>query len=310
MSNLVDRRHFLRGAAASATALAVRRASDRWPLHAQTATVGRRRIFEITTRIEILQPSGPTRVWVPTPLAAAPYQETLGDTYHLGDDGRAVMVENEDVDMLVAEWPAGAAPVLTLTSRVATSGHAANLAEPRVPPPLSLDAFWRFLRPTGLIPIDGIVKTTASEITRGAGTDIEKARALYDWVVDHTFRDPKTLGCGTGDIRFMLESKHLSGKCADLNSLFVGLARAAGIPARDVWGLRVAKSEQGPQSLGLSSDDASRAQHCRAEAYLVGYGWVPVDPADVRKVALEEPPGSLTMSASERRARGCSGRGR
>jgi hypothetical protein len=57
------------------------------------AAAARRRIFEITTRIEILQPSGPTRVWVPTPLAAAPYQETLGDTYHLGEDGRSVMVE-------------------------------------------------------------------------------------------------------------------------------------------------------------------------------------------------------------------------
>ena len=30
--------------------------------------------------------------------------------------------------------------------------------------------------------------------------------------------------------------------------------------------------------------------------YLVGYGWVPVDPADVRKVALEEPPGNLTLA--------------
>jgi hypothetical protein len=28
---------------------------------------------------------------------------------------------------------------------------------------------------------------------------------------------------------------------------------------------------------------------------LAGFGWVPVDPADVRKVALEEPPGKLAM---------------
>jgi transglutaminase-like putative cysteine protease len=296
MIDAVDRRRFLRSAAAASATFALGRVSDPWPLRAQTAPAGRRRIFEITTRIEILQPSGLTRVWVPTPLASAPYQETLGDTYHLGDEGRAVMAESEDVDMLVAEWTAGAAPVLSLTSRVATSGHAANLAEPTVPPPLTLDAFARFLRPTRLIPIDGIVKTTATEITRGAGTDIEKARAIYEWIVDHTFRDPKTIGCGTGDIRFMLESKNLSGKCADLNSLFVGLARAAGLPARDVWGLRVAKSEHGLRSLSLSSDDASKAQHCRAEVYLVGYGWVPVDPADVRKVVLEEPPGNLALT--------------
>ncbi len=292
----VDRRHFLRSAATASATLALGRMPDAWQMQAPPLPEGRRRIFEITTRIEILQPSGPTRVWVPTPLAVAPYQETLGDTYHLGEDGRSVMVENEDVDMLVAEWPAGAAPALTLISRVATNGHAANLTEPTVRPPLSLDVFARFLRPTRFIPTDGIVKATATEITRGAGTDIEKARAIYEWVVDHTFRDPKTIGCGTGDIRFMLEAKSLSGKCADLNSLFVGLARAAGLPARDVWGLRVAKSERGLRSLGLQSDNASKAQHCRAEVYLVGYGWVPVDPADVRKVVLEESPGHLSMT--------------
>ena len=47
-------------------------------------------------------------------------------------------------------------------------------------------------------------------------------------------------GCGVGDIRAMLETGNLGGKCADLNALFVGLARAAGIPARDVYGVRVA----------------------------------------------------------------------
>src|SRR6186997_2476396 len=40
--------------------------------------------------------------------------------------------------------------------------------------------------------------------------------------------------------------------------------------------------------------DISKAQHCRAEVWLTGYGWVPVDPADVRKVVLEEKPG-LTL---------------
>jgi hypothetical protein len=36
-----------------------------------------------------------------------------------------------------------------------------------------------------------------------------------------------------------------------------------------------------------------KAQHCRAEVFLAGFGWVPMDPADVRKVMLEEPPGNL-----------------
>jgi len=88
----------------------------------------------------------------------------------------------------------------------------------------------------------------------------------------------------------MLETGNLSGKCADLSSLFVGLARSVGLPARDVFGIRVADSRFGYKSLG-KSDDISKAQHCRAEVWLSGLGWVPVDPADVRKVVLEEKPG-------------------
>jgi len=71
-----------------------------------------------------------------------------------------------------------------------------------------------FLRPTELLPTYGIVKTAAAEIASGAKTDLKKARAIYEWIVDNTFRNPKTRGCGIGDIRFMLESKDLRGKCA------------------------------------------------------------------------------------------------
>jgi transglutaminase-like putative cysteine protease len=136
------------------------------------------------------------------------------------------------------------------------------------------------------------VKVTSALATKGAKTDTEQAKAIYEWIVDNTYRNPKTRGCGVGDIRFMLESKDLGGKCADLNALYVGLTRAAGIPARDVYGIRVAKSELGYKSLGASSEKITKSQHCRAEVYLTGSGWVPVDPADVRKVALEEPPGN------------------
>ncbi|MBI3492735.1 MAG: transglutaminase [Acidobacteria bacterium] len=288
----MNRREFIRRAGVTAAGLALVEPSR---LFAQDAPDVRWRTFEITTRVEVLQAVGPTRVWLPMPLAAAaPFQKTFGDNYR-AEGGSATMVERDDLDMLVAEWPDDVTPLLKVVSRVATAGHAADLTKPTVPPPADMTSLSPFLRPTRLMPTDGIVKATATEITRGHGTDFEKARAIYEWIVENTFRDPKTPGCGLGDIRFMLETKNLSGKCADINGLFVGLARAAGLPSRDLYGLRVAKSDQGFSSLGLSSENATKAQHCRAEVYLVGYGWVPVDPADVRKVALEEPPGHLPL---------------
>jgi transglutaminase-like putative cysteine protease len=138
------------------------------------------------------------------------------------------------------------------------------------------------------------VREKALEITKGSASDLEKSRAVYEWIVDNTFRDPKVRGCGVGDIGWMLESGNLSGKCADLNALYVGLVRALNIPARDIYGVRAADSAEF-KSLGKSGD-ITKAQHCRAEFYLPSHGWIPVDPADVRKVVLEEPPGNIAVN--------------
>lgn len=52
----------------------------------------------------------------------------------------------------------------------------------------------------------------------------------------------------------------------------------------------------GGRPAGAGSEVVSKAQYCRAEVWLSGSGWTPVDPADVRKVVLEEPPANLAMT--------------
>ena len=178
---------------------------------------------------------------------------------------------------------------VTVTYRVTTHNHRVDLVPSK--PVRHLVNLDHYLRPTALIPTDGIVRETALAITKPHGTQLTRARAIYDWIVEHTARDPEVKGCGIGDIRWMLETRNLTGKCADLNALFVGLARAIGMPARDLYGLRVAPSEQFP-SLGRLGGDVTTAQHCRVEVWITNIGWVPVDPADVRKVMLEEKPGA------------------
>jgi transglutaminase-like putative cysteine protease len=290
----MNRRDFLRSAGAASATFAFPEATSRL---VQAASSESWRTFEVKTRVEILKPSGTTRVWLPGALLSkTPFQRTLSNKFDV-EGGTARIVEDsaDGLGIVAAEFPAGVKPVLTLTSRVATRNYAVDLAASVRAPKAERSELAHFLRPTKLLPTDGIVKATATEITSGAKTDLDKARAIYEWIVDNTFRNPKTRGCGIGDIRFMLESKDLGGKCADLNALYVGLARAAGLPARDVYGIRVAKSELGYKSLGASTENITKAQHCRAEVYITGYGWVPVDPADVRKVVLEEPPGNRTL---------------
>jgi transglutaminase-like putative cysteine protease len=290
----MNRRDFLQSGSIVSASLAFAKAGR---LFSQVTTVDRWRTFQVTTSVEVLKPSGTTRVWVPTALISeTPFQKTLANTFDC-EGGTAKMVESKTdaLGIIAAEFPAGVRPILTLTSRIATKNYAVDLSAPSKAPKEDRAELEHFLRPTKLLPTDGIVKATASEITKGAKTDVEKARAIYEWIVDNTFRDPKTRGCGVGDIRFMLESRDLGGKCADLNTLYVGLARAAGLPARDVYGIRVGKSEMGYKSLGASSENVTKAQHCRAEVYLDNFGWVPVDPADVRKIVLEEPPGNRPL---------------
>lgn len=268
---------------------------------AHGATVDDWHSYEVTTRVEVLKPSGPTRVWVPGALArVTPFQKTLSNTFTaVGGTAEKIEPKTSRADglaIIAAKFPPGVKPVVTVTSRIATKNYTVDLSRPGHQPKADRAELDYFLRPTKLLPTDGIVKGTALEITGTAKTDLDKARAIYEWIVDNTFRDPKTRGCGRGDIRAMLETRDLGGKCADLNALYVGLARAAGLPARDVYGIRVARSEIGYKSLGVSSEVVTKAQHCRAEVYLGGYGWVPVDPADVRKVVLEEPPGNRPLN--------------
>ena len=289
----MDRRDFLRVTGAGSATLALPGAIGN---ALANATGNPWRVYEVTTRVEVLKPAGVTRVWVPLPLLTdTDYQKSLGNT-HEATGGRVAPWQDPKygAGLIAGEWAADARPVLEVKSRFATCDRVVDLTA--APGKQRLDDAARklYTGPTDLIPTDGIVRTTALKVTQGAKTDIEKARAIYDWVVENTYRDPKTRGCGVGDIKFLLESGNLGGKCADLNALFVGMARSVGVPARDIYGVRAADSRLGYKSLGKSGD-ITRAQHCRADFYANGYGWVAVDPADVRKVILEEPPGKLAI---------------
>src|SRR5215475_6934484 len=279
----MNRRRFLRSTGTACAGFALANSARVFP---DTHSPNGWRTFEVTTRVEVLKPSGVTRIWLPAALIGeTPFQKTLANKFSADGGGTAQLTEsNQDLLGIVsATYPEHARAILTLVSQVSLKNYAVDLAAAR-PAHASPAELKYFLRPTRYVPIDGIVKETADKATKGATTDIEKARAIYDWIVENTFRDPKVRGCGRGDIRFMLESGDLGGKCADLNSLYVGLARAAGLPARHVYGVRCAPSQLGFKSLGPSTPDVTKGQHCRAEVYLNQHGWVPVDPADVRKV--------------------------
>lgn len=153
-----------------------------------------------------------------------------------------------------------------------------------------------YLLPTKHMPINGIVKQTADKIVGSETEPLKQARLIYLWVSANMFRDNSVIGCGTGDVASILESGKLGGKCTDINSVFVALMRAVGIPAREMFGIRLGQAikmgEYSKKAFGSADDkgvaDVSGGQYCRAMFYLAGYGWLPADPADVTKMRLTE----------------------
>ena len=245
------------------------------------------RTFDVTTRIDLPATTGATRAWVPLPSVQNGWQLPLGDAVQSNGQARVTHDGTQGVRLVAVDFASGMAePHVQVTSRVRTQSR--TLGTQRVPDDASTlrDA----LRPTRLLPLDGIVRETALKATRGARTDEAKVRALYDWLVANAWREPEVKGCGEGDIKTMLETGNLGGKCADINALFVGLCRAVGVPARDVYGIRLAPSAFGYKQLGSNSASLSGAQHCRAEVYLQARGWTAMDPADVAKVMRQETP--------------------
>ena len=179
--------------------------------------------------------------------------------------------------MLYAQWPADAKSRKLTFSFTVDRQEIRQTNFPKKEPRWNRADYAEYLKPTTLGPINGEVKKLADNITRGKKTALEKAKAIYDWCCSNMYRDPATIGCGKGDVCSLL--KKPGGKCTDISSVYIALCRAAGVPARDVFGIRLGKKPE---------EDITTYQHCWAEVFIPGYGWVTADPADVRKAMLVE----------------------
>ena len=282
MNRPMNRRHFLQISAATGLAALAGDAALRQAMAANAAPAAWRG-FEVTTTITLRESGGAAQLWLPLIQTAGSYQRTTGRTVTGATNTAITRDPVFGANILHARWDNDAAPqTVTLVEKVETRDRAGNFDEPN----LAADARRFWTRSTEALPTDGIVRETAMKIIGDRRDPAAQLHALYAWVVANSYRNAATPGCGTGDIKAMLSSGNLGGKCADINSLMVGLCRAAGLPARDTYGVRTGDSALF-KSLGRSGD-ISKAQHCRAEAWLEGKGWFPIDPADVRKAVLEE----------------------
>ncbi|MDG2960902.1 transglutaminase family protein [Bisgaard Taxon 10/6] len=271
---------------------------------AQTSPNTTTHTYEFTQRYDLQVPkgsSGETKLWVPLPFSND-YQEVKSVEFD-GNYQQAYITENNryGAKTLFAVWQKDAAKRdLTVKLVVETKDREPMkqglLKDYQVPENIeySVDV-QQYLQPTQHIKTDGIVKQFADKIAGKESNPLKKAELIHQWIVNNMERDNSVLGCGDGDVEKILTTGVLKGKCTDINSVFVALARASGIPAREIFGIRLGRAvkmgEYSQSAFGGAKDKVANengGQHCRAEFYLAGFGWVPVDSADVAKYRLTE----------------------
>ncbi|MFT5233333.1 MAG: transglutaminase-like putative cysteine protease [Candidatus Krumholzibacteriia bacterium] len=123
----------------------------------------------------------------------------------------------------------------------------------------------RYLDPDRLVPANDDFRTIAKEVVEGKRSDLVRARALYDHVLDTMSYKKYGEGWGKGDAVYACDIK--SGNCTDFHSYFIALARSVGIPARFMIGAGI------PSDRDYGGVDG---YHCWAEFYADGKWW-PVD---------------------------------
>src|SRR5690606_35828655 len=98
------------------------------------------------------------------------------------------------------EWDASQKnPVIDITSRISTRDRAADFSKPGSGAKLSTADHKLNTAATKLIPTDGIVKKSSDKIVKAANakSDLDKTRAIYEWMIDNTYREAEVRGCGT-----------------------------------------------------------------------------------------------------------------
>jgi transglutaminase-like putative cysteine protease len=147
-------------------------------------------------------------------------------------------------------------------------GGAAHLSNAR----LSERERQRFLEPDRLVPTTGLPAEIAAKEAAGRPTDLERARALYDYVFRTMKYDKSGTGWGRGDTLWACDSKR--GNCTDFHSLFISMARSQKIPARYEMGFSIPTDKHSGEVPGY---------HCWSDFYLKDTGWVPVDISEAWK---------------------------
>ena len=223
--------------------------------------------FVYLTRIPTLPADAKiSRIWIPLPQSDR-YQ-TIGDlkietrfayTRHRDPEygNECLYLEVQSAKVHEPAEVRVSFPVARHEHRVALDAHPVNAQSRRAAPP----DLRRFLQPDRRVPLQGIIAELSAQETHGIQDPLAKARAIYNYVIGTMRYDKSGTGWGNGDAIWACTAKR--GNCTDFHSLFIGMMRAAGIPARFEIGFPLPADQH---------DGAIPGYHCWAQFYVEPYG--------------------------------------
>ncbi len=219
--------------------------------------------FEFTYRVRLPQLAGEARLWLPVAQSDA-YQsvEVKGIS---APPGTQQLEEHKYGNK-----------VLFLRAGPEESGKTIEILyhvrrEEQSPYPVGNSSPDRDLEPEHLVPNDPSLRAIAEKAVEGKASDLMRARALYDHVIDQVRYARYGSGWGQGDALYACRAK--SGNCTDFHAYFIALARSVDIPARFAIGAAI-PSER--------NDGGIDGYHCWAEFCADGRWW-PVDISEADK---------------------------
>ncbi len=257
------------------TALAAVLLQGLWPEHANTSSdMAETRTFRFTYSVvidEIPEGAEELSVWIPVPKTDR--WQVVSDLKVTAPSAYTLTQEKQHSNSMIY-FPAKAPLPSELELRLETvierrgfSVFSGDRQRPGTDKPAPHD-----LEPDELVPIDGTIAELALDATNGLTTQLEKARAIYDYVTETMSYDKSGEGWGRGDAIYACDAR--SGNCTDFHSLLIGMARSAGIPARFAIGFPLPCDRAEGEIPGY---------HCWAEMYVDDVGWVPVDASEASK---------------------------
>ena len=237
------------------------------------------RNFEFTylTRIPTLPPDAKaSRIWIPLPQSDR-YQ-TIRDlkieTPFAYTKHRDPQYGNEYLYLQVPAAKVAEPAEVRVSFEVTRHEHRVVLEAHPVTAQSGLTSpdLQRFLQSDRRVPLHGVIADLSAQETRGIQDPLAKARAIYNFVIATMRYDKSGAGWGNGDAIWACTTKR--GNCTDFHSLFIGMMRAAGIPARFEIGFPLPADQH---------DGTVTGYHCWAEFYVEPYGWIPVDASEAWK---------------------------